>query len=1018
MKISAYAIKNYQFTLVVFLMAVVLGITTLINMPRSEDPEIKVPQNPIVIVYPGASPQDIESLVVDPIEKKVSEFEGVKKVRSNISDGLAVITVEYKIDVDLSEKYQELVREINALRPDLPAEITKIDVQKLASTDVNILQFGLVSENASREKLKKYSEDFQDELEKIKPLQKVTISGLPKEIVRVDLKLDKLAQLNIPVNAILGSLQSEIANIPGGSVVAAGKTFNIKTSGNYKNIQEVENTIVYSANGKNVVLKDVAKVHFDYEENKHITRLNGHRCILIDAAQKKGYNLAQTQQMYLPVIEKFKKTLPKNIELVDYFDQAKIVNKRLSGLAEDFLIAILLVTLTLLPLGRRATTIVMISIPLSLAIGLVMLNFLGFNLNQLSIVGLVVALGLLVDDSIVVVENIERWLREGHSRTEAVLKATNQIGLAVIGCTATLIIAFVPIVFLPEGAGEFIRGLPIAVMCCVFDSMLVSLTIIPFFASRFLKQHEGHSQGNLFLRAFQSGIHKVYAPILDKAIKRPVVTILITLAIFIGSLQLMGVIGFKLFPSSEKPQFLINITTPLQTNIYKTDSVTRFVESKLAKHKEIKYYTSNVGKGNPRIYYNELPENERNDFTQILVQLDYDTKPSRKLELIDELRNEFASNTEAKIEVKNFEQGPPVVAPIEIRLEGDNLDSLRQVALKVESIIKKTPGAIYVKNPVANLKSDIKLDIDKEKANSLGIPTVNIDRITRLAVAGISVGKFTNTNSRHSDDYDVVVTTPKSERATLDAFKNLYVNNASGVAIPLNQVAKLKFESTPVTIDHFNKQRVVAITAFTKNGFLADNVIKEVTAKIDKLNMPKGYSYSLGGDVEAGKESFEGFGNILIITMFLFFAILILEFKTFKSALIVLSVIPLGMVGALIALWITGNVFSFMAMIGVIALAGIEVKNSILLVDFINQLRQEGKPLEEAIIEAGEVRFLPIILTSLTAIGGLIPIAISTNPLISPVAIVLIGGLISSTILSRIVTPVIYKLIPPQIKKE
>jgi len=1012
MKISEFAVKNYQFTLVILVMAIIVGLTTLINMPRSEDPELKIPYFPVIVVYPGTSPNDMEELVVDPIEKRISELEDIRRIRTTIKDGIAIIEVEYKYGGNVNEQYQEVVREVNNMRGTLPEDILSIDITKPSPTDVNILQMALVSENAPREQLKKQAESLQDELEKINTLQKVEISGLPKQIMRVDLQLDKLAQMHIPLNAIIASIQSELANIPGGTVYAGSKTFNIKTSGNYKSITEIENTIVYSFGRKNVRLKDVANVHFDYEESKHITRLNGHRCVLVNAGQKTGSNISHTQKLYLPVIEKFKKTLPPNIELVDYFDQAANVNKRLGGLGKDFMIAIIIIAITLLPLGGRAASIVMISIPLSVSIGLVVLNLLGFSLTQVTIVGMVVALGLLVDDGIVVVENIERWLRDGYSRIEAALNATRQIGLAVIGCTATLIIAFLPLIFLPGGTGDFIRGLPMAVVSCVLASMILSLTIVPFLASRILKEHKGQNNGNLFLRALKTGIHKIYGPILNIALKHPVITISVAALIFIGSMQLIPVIGFSLFPPSEKPQFIININMPLQTNIYKTDSVTRYVESELARFHEIKYFTSNVGKGNPWIYYSEMPENEKSDYAQIFVQLDPETTSAEKLELIEKIRGIFNGYADARIEVKNLEQGAHIIAPVEVRLEGENLDTLRQIAHSVENLLIKTQGTMYVKNPVVNLKSDIKLDIDKEKANSLGIPTVNIDRLVHLAVAGFKLGNFADANS---NDYDILLTSPKYERATLDIFDNLFVNNYQGLAIPLTQLANLKLESSPLTINHYDKIRTVSVSSFVKKGYLANNVINDVITQMDNFKLPQGYSYKMGGEFESRQETFEGFGTILIITLFLFIAILVLEFKTFKSTLIVLSVIPVGLVGALIALWITGNSLSFVALIGLIALAGIEVKNSILLVDFTNQLRKEGKPLEEAIREAGEIRFLPIILTSLTAIGGLMPIALSINPMLSPLAIVIIGGLISSTLLSRIITPVIYKLLPPRL---
>lgn len=1013
MKISEYAVKNYQFTLVIFIMAIALGVTTLLNMPRSEDPVISAPQFPIIVVYPGTSPEDMEELVVKPIEKKIYSLENIKRVRTSIKDGVAVLTVEYKYESDVDDKYQELVREINALRTELPEEILSIDVNKISPSDVNILQLSLISENASREKLKKYAENLQDELEKVIELKNVEIHGLPDEIVRVDLHLEKIAQMNIPLNAITGSVQSELANIPGGSVVVGKKSLNVKTSGNYASLDEIANTIVYSANGRSIALKDVADVHNDYEETKHITRLNGHRAVFVTAAQKDGFNISQTQEKYQKVLASYKASLPANIDMVTNFDQAQNVNKRLSGLGMDFIIAILLVAVTLLPLGSRAAIIVMISIPLSLAIGLVLLNLLGYNINQLSIVGLVVALGLLVDDSIVVVENIERWMREGHSRMEATLMATKQIGLSVVGCTVTLIIAFMPLVFLPEGAGDFIRSLPMAVITSVLASMLVSLTIIPFLSSRLLKQHAADYKGNVFLRSLQSLIHGSYSKLLDKSLKRPVVTLAISVLIFIASLQLFPVIGFSLFPASEKPQFLVNVITPLQTNLEETDKVTSYVEKELSKIKDVAYYSTNVGKGNPRVYYNVIPENERSDFAQVFVQLHEHTSVDRKQEILEQLKELFSGYVGAKIEVKNFEQGPPVTSPVEVRLSGDNLDTLRVLAGNVEKILKNTKGTMYVNNPVNNLKSDIKVDIHKDKARMYGVNTVDIDRTVRLAIAGISIGTFFDADD---NERDIVLTTPKEERATFHSFDNLYVNNQMGKAIPINQLADLKLESSPLFINHFNKIRTVSVTAFVQKGFLVDNVINDVIGKMDAVPLPEGYQYTMGGEYESRNDSFSGFNTIIIITVFLFIAVLILLFKTFKSTLIVLSVIPLGMVGALTALWLTGNSLSFVAIIGLIALAGIEVKNSILLVDFTNQLREQGKSLDEAIREGGEVRFLPIVLTSLTAIGGLLPIAISTNPLISPLAIVLIGGLISSTLLSRIVTPVIYKLIPPKVK--
>lgn len=1013
MRLTSFFVKNYQFTLVVFLMVVVVSVTTLFTMPRAEDPEINPPQYPIIVVYPGTSPRDMEELVVKPIEKKVSELENLKKITTKIDDGVAVINVEYKYNSNVEAKYQELVREINAIRAELPQDIYKLEVNKISPTDVSVLQIALVSENASDERLKFYADELKEQLEKIKSLKKVDYWGVPEQIIRVDLQLDKLARLKIPLNYVLGNLQSEAANIPGGSIRAGTKSFNVKTSGDYKSLEEIQNTVVFNGNGNIVYLKDVADVGFNYEEQKHITRINGHRCVLVTAAQKPGENISKTQKEYLPVIEAFAKKLPANIELVRHFDQADNVGRRLGGLGTDFLIAIGLVLITLLPLGSRSSLVVMIAIPLSLGIGIVMMNAMGYSLNQLSIVGLVVALGLLVDDSIVVVENIERWLRDGVAKNVAVIEATKQIGLAVLGCTATLVIAFLPLVFLPEAAGEFIRSLPMSVITSVIASMFVSLTIVPFLASKVLKTNH-NPEGNIFLRGLKKLISGTYTKLLEVSLKRPVTTLLIGFGLFGASLVLFKIIGFRLFPTSEKPQFLVNVNMPLQSNLEATDKMARYVESELQKEKEVAYYITNTGKGNPRIYYNVIPENEKSDFAQFYVQLHNEVGPSAKRALIEKLRERFMKVAGAKIEVKDFEQGPPIEAPVAVRISGDNLDSLRTYAARAEQLLKTIPGAIYVNNEVGVLKSDIKVRINTDKARTLGILTADIDKTIRLAIAGVETGKYTDPEG---EDYAIVVNAPKDKFATLNTLNNVFINNAAGTPIPLSQVAQLEFETSPSTIKHLDKKRFAVVTAFTDKGVLAQQVIKEFLEKAPQLNLPEGYQLKMAGEVESQEETFgSGFMTVIIATVFLFIIVLILEFRTFKSTLIVLSVIPLGVIGGVVMLWLTGNPMSFVAIVGFIGLAGIEVKNSILLVDFTNQLRAEGKGLDEAIREAGELRFLPIVLTSLTAIGGLTPIALSSNPLISPLALVLIGGLISSTLLSRIITPVVYKLIPPKVE--
>ena len=1011
MKISEYAVKNYQFTLVVFLAALAMGIYSLVNIPKGEDPKFEAPTFFIVSIYPGTTAADMEQLVVNPLENRFKKLD-TRRVFTTIGDGISFTVVEYKFGESVNDKFQEVTREVNSARTELPSDIYDIQIRKIQASDVSIYQYALVSENASFGDLQKQADDLSDRLKKITSVKDVKIWGIPKHNVRIDLQLDKIAQLKIPITRIVGALQSENASIPGGSIALGTKKFNIRTDGSFKSLEDVKNTIINSNGTKIIYLKDVADVALGYEDETHICKNNGFRCAFVTVTQKDGQNILAVKDKIEPIVNDFKANLPKNIDFKLVFDQVESVGNRLMRFAKDFGLAILLVLITLLPLGFRAAFVVMVSIPLSLAIGLILLDLFGFNINQLSIVGMIVSLGILVDDSIVVVENIERYLREGWSPRKAAIEATKQIGLAVVGCTAALIFAFLPLLFLPEGSGAFIRSLPAAVVCTVFASMLVSLTIVPFLSSRILVAHE-NPHGNFFLRGLKRLISGSYSVALIKALKYPKTTLLISTTIFVLSCLLIPKLGFSLFPKSEKPMFMIDIDLPEGTNIAETAKLAKVVEAELKRQSLVVNFSTNVGKGNPPIYYNSLQKNESESLSQIFVQLEKDTKPKEKTALIDELRLKFAKVPNAEIRVNDFEQGPPIEAPLSYRIIGDDLDTLRALSYQLEDMLKSTEGTLYVINPLQYQPTDLKVNINKDKAGMLGIATVDIDRTVRLGVAGVKVGSF---RTEKGDDYNMTLSIPKVGRnQNIDFFDKLYVNNVLGNAYPLSQVADIEFVTSQTQIRHYQYNRFFAISAFVKTGFFADGVNKVIEAKLANFKFPKGYTYIVAGEKENKERSFGGLGMILMITAFGFVGILVLEFRTFKSTMIVLSVIPLGVIGALLMLYCTGNPLSFTGAIGFIALIGIEVKNSILLVDFTNQLRKEGYALDEAIKEAGEVRFVPIVLTSLTAIGGLLPLVIEYSPLYSPLALVLIGGLISSTLLSRLVTPIMYKLLPPNV---
>ncbi len=859
--------------------------------------------------------------------------------------------------------------------------------------------------------------------------------AFPEPEVQVAIDLERLGAAGVTLGQVTQAIGGEAASIPGGAVEAGLRRYNVKTSGSYGTIEEVADTVVGSRGGRTVRLRDVAEVSWGVGEERHLGRFNGQRAVFVTANMKDNQNVFDVRNAAYVELDRFEAGLPAGVTLERGFDQSRNVDKRLSRLEFDFTVAISLVALTLLPLGLRAAGIVMVSIPLSLAIGLALLYFSGFSLNQLSIAGFVVALGLLVDDSIVVVENIARHIREGMPRREAAIRATDQIWLAVLGCTATLMLAFLPLLFLPEASGEFVRSLPAAVLYTVIASMFVALTIIPFLASRLLRGSTPPPErrpwlgrlltaggrvveasdrlGDRALAAVMRGIHAFYGPALRKALAWPRATFTLAMSVFAGAvlLAVFG-LGVSLFPVADIPQFRVRVEAPDGASLAETDRALRFVEEELARRPEVKYWFANLGHDNPRVYYNIVPKTFAANVGEVFAEVK-NYHPQRTNEMLDELRAIFADYPAARITVRQFENGPPINAPIEIRIIGPDLDRLRAVAADVEAVVRSVEGTRDVNNPLRLQRTDLDLGVDSQKAALFGVPAIEVDRTVRMAVAGLPVGSFREPDG---DEYPIMLRLPIEGRPTLDLLDAIQVSAATGAQVPLRQLTDPQFRAAPNVIRRYDRERSISVTAWPQTGYNTNELTTQVMKRLEDYEWPAGYRYMAAGEVEAREEAFGGLGVALLVAMFGILAVLVLEFGSFRSTLIVFGVVPLGMVGAIAALFITGYTLSFTALIGMIALIGIEIKNSILLVDFTNQLREAGVPLDEAIERAGEVRFFPILLTALTAIGGLMPLAVQGSGLYSPLAVVIIGGLISSTLLARLVTPVMYKLLPPAIE--
>ena len=1006
MKLIEFAITRWQITLVLFALMAGLGITSFGSIPRSVDPHFPIPVVVVIVAQPGADPADMEQTIAKPIEDVLRGLDDIEEVTSTSGDGFATIVADFDWGSDVDKNYDGAVREVNAIRSQLPASLARLEFRKVRTTDSAVVQLALVSNGASPRRVEKYADDLRDEINKVDGVRNARVYGLARPQVTVDIDAARLAQSGIAVTAVADALRTAGADLPPGAVQSAGSRFNVKTDGAFRSLDAVRDVPVRAVDGRVVRVADVATVAWNPAEASHRARFNGKEAVWLTATQKDQRDVRKVRDAVMAAVDNFRTTLPPDMKVELVFDQSLDVRSKLRLLARDFTIAVLLVLITLLPLGPRAAVVVMVSIPLSLAMGLLGMQLLGFTLNQLAITGFIVALGLLVDDSIVVTENIARHLRMGKPRTLAAIDGTKEIAVAVLGCTATLVFAFLPLVFLPEGAGMFTRSLPLAVLMTVLASYVISMTIVPFLAARLLPLHEA-PEGNRFLQAIQSLIRRSYGPVLHLSLTHPRRALALTMGLCFGALGLVPIIGSSLFPPADATYFLVDVETPQGATLARTDAAIRYAEAAMAKEDAIIRRLANVGRGNPQVFYNVRDETEATNLGNVLGVME-EFRGAETVAMYNRLRVQFDAYPDARIVLRQFQNGPPIRTPIAVTVVGTDLDQIRQLSRQIETIMRETPGTRDVQNPLAVDRIDLNLGVDSDKAALLGIAPGTVRRVTRLALAGETSGRFRDIEG---DSFDVVTRLPRADFQTVEALNSIYVPSSNGGIVPLSQISKPYLASAPAQISRFQQQRSNNISGFVETGVLTSAVSTAFYEKLSTLKLPSGYSLERGGEAEASSRGFAGMGPIVMLALFGVLSVLVLEFGRFRETLVVAGVIPLGMFGGLVALLLTGNSLSYNALIGFVALIGIEIKNSILLVDFTTQLRQQGVELREAIERAGEVRFLPVLLTSVTAIGGLTPLALSGSALFAPLAWVIIGGLVSSTLLSRVVTPVMYLLL-------
>ena len=1016
MKLPLNAIRNHQFTLIIVALLTVLGVLSYLTMPRSEDPQFDFPLVIVTVTYPGTSPLDMEKLVTDPVEEEINQLEDIKDIETIIMDGVTIVRVEFNYGVDPDEKYDDVIQAMSKVRADLPAQIHSVDIKQASPTDVNVLQVALLSDTASYGEMRYRAERLEKTFTRVAGVKRATAMAFPDQQVQITADLAVMRELGVGLPVLQNSLLGAAANVPGGFIDAGTKRFSVKTSGDFQSLDEIRRTVLNVPDGSVVHVEDIAHVELVDAEPAYLAMYNGKRAVFVAVEQRASTNIFSVLDGLKAELEKFKLELSADMQTEIIFDQSVSVEKQVNGFFTNLLQGLVLVgIIVLLSLGFRSAGIILVAIPVSMLIGIAGLDYFGFGLQQMSIVGLVIALGLLVDNAIVVTESIGQKLKLGLPPLEAAAEGTAQVAWAIASGTVTTILAFLPMLMMQSNTGSFMRSMPVTVVLVLAASFFIAVTLAPLMASRLFKQRRAGSTGsgrNIFQRQLERFSCDHYRTTLGAALKRPGWVITVSLILFAGSLALIPKVGVSVFPTAEKPQLLLNIELPESSSFYATQEFATRIDKQVRTHEEVKAVASNIGRENPSIYYNEFPGGKAANKAQLFIILN-ELSRAELQQLVEGLRRDFAVTAGAKVTVKEFQQGPPVAAPIAIRVLGDDLQLLQQAAADIESLILSTPGTVNVDNPMGRPKLDLNINIHRDKAALLNVAVSNIDNVVRTSLMGSGVGTYRDQNG---DDYDIMIRLDSAATPDINNINSLLVMSNDGVFVPLKQLISTDLQTVPLQLQHYYLERSATVTADTSAGFLTADVTSEVMKKLQDMEFPQGISYRIDGEQASRNDSFSGLLQALLISLLGIFAVLVLQFRSFVQPAIVFSSIPFAFSGAILALLVFDYSFSVMAFVGLTSLMGIVVNNSIILVDTANQLVQKGEGIRDAILNAAQTRLTPIVLTTLTTIGGLLPLTMKNSSLWTPLGLVIIGGMLISTVVTLFIVPVLYILITPKVK--
>jgi HAE1 family hydrophobic/amphiphilic exporter-1 len=1015
MKLADVSIERPVFSTMMILALVVLGLFSYVKLNIDQFPDVDFPYVTATTVLPGAGPEQIETDLTKKIEDAVNTIAGVDHIQSISQEGVSIVIIQFKLEVKGQQAAQEVREKIAAIRADLPTDIKDPVIQRIDPASTPIFTLTISGERSDKEMTTFTKDVIKKRLENVSGVGRVDLIGGAEREIQIVVDGARLQAYNLSIQDVIQSVGMANVEIPAGNLDQGTRQILLRTMGKYTNVGDFGGVIVATPGGKVVHLSDVAAVQDGVKEQESLSRVNGKTAVGLSILKQSGSNTVRVAEAINKQIDRIRKELPADVHITVARDNSTFIRDSVNDVVFDImyggLLAVIVVYLFLANL--RSTLISAIALPTSIIASFIIMYALNFTLNSMSLLALSLAVGLLIDDAIVVIENIYRHMQHGETAIEAAKAATAEIGLAVMATTFTVVAVFVPVAFMPGIVGRFFFEFGITVSVSVLVSLFVAFTLTPMLASRWLseKDEELTNEGHLLRRGLYWFNHSFavmgqkYRNAIRWSLGHRKTVLFGSLAVFFFSFFLMRFLGTSFFPSMDQSEYVVVVTAAPGSSLEQTSRLCSAAEGLLHSYPEVTTTLTTIGAGSD-------PVTKGN----ILVKLVKKSERKKGVEqLIEEARREISQIAGANFgfQLPGGVGGNQKAAILSVR--GDNFQTLQKLAQHVEYIMRTTPGAADVENSLETSKPEARLSIDREKASDLGINVGLIAQSARAMVDGMVATKY----QEGEEQYDVRVRLSKDDRSSLEDVRAMSIKStkdAGGgqkILIPLGSVAEIRQGSGPSKINRFDRQREIRIDA-NLSGRLLGEVLGDAMKRAQSISVPPGY---LIGVVGMGEMQAESFGNILMslgLAIVFVYIVLASQFESFKYPFAIMLALPMSLIGAVFALIIAKSAISVMSLIGIIMLMGLVTKNGILLVDYANVLRDRGLDRSDALVQAGATRLRPILMTTFAMIFGMIPVAFAFgegSEFRSPMGQAVIGGLITSTMLTLFVVPVMYSVL-------